>query len=140
MGKKLKEIKLDKKVLDQDILIGRVRKKEISKGWGSEIIWANQPEYCGKFLVFDAGKKMSMHFHKDKIETWYVLEGQLILRKIQTKDAFSYERNINVGDVIHNNPLEPHQLEAITDAVVLEISTRDSVEDNYRIIPGDSQK
>ena len=34
----------------------------------------------------------------------------------------------------------PHQLEALTpEAMIFEVSTPDSVEDNYRIIPGDSQ-
>jgi hypothetical protein len=34
----------------------------------------------------------------------------------------------------------PHQLEALEDgSSITEVSTPDSVEDNYRIIPGDSQ-
>ena len=39
-----------------------------------------------------------------------------------------------------NKPLLPHQLEALEDnSSITEVSTADSVEDNYRLIPGDSQ-
>jgi len=34
----------------------------------------------------------------------------------------------------------PHQLICLESGTVVEVSTPDSVEDNYRIIPGDSQK
>jgi len=41
----------------------------------------------------------------------------------------------------HNPPLQPHQLEALEDgSSITEVSTPDSVEDNHRIIPGDSQQ
>jgi hypothetical protein len=33
-----------------------------------------------------------------------------------------------------------HQLHCITEGTILEVSTPDSVEDNYRVMPGDSQK
>ena len=41
----------------------------------------------------------------------------------------------------HNPPLQPHQLVCMEPgSSVTEVSTADSVEDNYRIAPGDSQK
>jgi quercetin dioxygenase-like cupin family protein len=52
-----------------------------------------------------------------------------------------YSKELNPGDVWHNPPLQPHQLEALEDnSSLTEVSTPDSVEDNYRIVPGDSQK
>ena len=40
----------------------------------------------------------------------------------------------------HNPPLQPHQLVCMEPgSSVTEVSTADSVEDNYRIAPGDSQ-
>ena len=51
-----------------------------------------------------------------------------------------YEKELNEGDVWHNPPLMPHQLVALADeSSITEVSTADSVEDNYRIGPGDSQ-
>ena len=44
------------------------------------------------------------------------------------------------GDTWHNPPLQPHQLEALEPmSSITEVSTPDSVEDNFRLIPGDSQ-
>ena len=42
----------------------------VSKGWGSEFIWESNDLYCGKFLNFKEGARFSMHFHKEKDETW----------------------------------------------------------------------
>ena len=44
------------------------------------------------------------------------------------------------GDIWHNPPLHPHQLICTESGTVVEVSTADSVEDNYRVLPGDSQR
>jgi mannose-6-phosphate isomerase-like protein (cupin superfamily) len=113
----------------------------VKKGWGHELIWATNDQYCGKVMVFDkAGAKFSMHFHREKDETWIVTNGEFILRYIDTNTACINEKVLKRGDTWRNPPLMPHQLEAVTDdATVFEVSTPDSVEDNYRIMPGDSQ-
>jgi mannose-6-phosphate isomerase-like protein (cupin superfamily) len=111
----------------------------VPKGWGSEFIWATNDKYCGKFMNFETGRKFSMHFHKDKEETWYIQSGKFIVRHIDTKDASVYEVELNQGDTWHNTPCMPHQLECIEAGTVIEVSTPDSVEDNYRVGKGDSQ-
>lgn len=114
---------------------------KVDKGWGFEIIWASNDKYCGKLMVFEkVGSQFSMHFHKDKDETWFVNAGKFKLRWIDTTTAQMFEKELNEGDVWHNPPLMPHQLEAmVPGSIIYEVSTADSVEDNYRIIPGDSQ-
>jgi mannose-6-phosphate isomerase-like protein (cupin superfamily) len=114
---------------------------KVDKGWGYEVIWTSNDRYAGKILVFTrSGAKMSMHFHKEKEETWFVNSGKFILRWIDTKEARLHERVLSEGDVWHNPPLQPHQLEAmLPDSMIFEVSTADSVEDNYRIAAGDSQ-
>lgn len=113
----------------------------VKKGWGYEIIWATNDLYCGKILVFEkAGAKFSMHFHKEKDETWFVNSGKFLLRWVDTETASLQEKVLVEGETWHNPPLMPHQLEAIVpNSMIYEVSTPDSVEDNYRIIPGDSQ-
>lgn len=111
----------------------------VDKGWGYENIWATCEDYCGKFMHFNAGKKFSMHFHVQKKETWYVLSGQFEVTVIDTADASRKTHTLQVGDVWTNEPLSPHQLWCIEDGTILEVSTADSVEDNYRVEPGDSQ-
>ena len=113
----------------------------VQKGWGYELIWATTNDYCGKIMFFNKnGNKTSMHFHKEKDETWFVNSGKFKVRYIDTKDSMLYEKELNEGDVWLNPPLMPHQLVAMADeSSITEVSTADSVEDNFRIGPGDSQ-
>lgn len=114
---------------------------KVDKGWGFEIIWATNEKYCGKLLVFEkVGSKFSMHFHKEKDETWFVNAGKFKLRYMNLEDGSIHEQELKEGDVWRNPPMIPHQLEALSpQSVIFEVSTPDSVEDNYRIFPGDSQ-
>jgi mannose-6-phosphate isomerase-like protein (cupin superfamily) len=111
----------------------------VEKGWGHELIWATNDQYCGKLLKFNKGAKFSMHFHAIKDETWYILSGKFIVRHIDTKTASLHENELNVGNVWRNEPLLPHQLECIEEGTIIEVSTPDSVDDNYRVMKGDSQ-
>lgn len=111
----------------------------VEKGWGSELIWVSNDKYCGKFLNFNAGAKFSMHFHAEKEETWYVLSGKFTIKWINTENAEVNEEELNPGDTWHNIPLMPHQLYCINQGTIVEVSTPDSVEDNYRVVKGDSQ-
>lgn len=113
---------------------------KVAKGWGSEEIWATSDLYCGKFMHFHTGREFSMHFHAEKDETWYVLQGQFRVRWIDTATAEQHEQILDVGDVWHNPPLQPHQAACVKEGIIVEVSTADSVEDNYRIAPGDSQR
>ncbi len=112
----------------------------VKKGWGSELIWATNDKYCAKMLNFDEGARFSMHFHAVKDESWYVLSGKFIVRYIECSNATIQEHILNAGDTWHNEPLLPHQLICVEAGTILEVSTPDSVEDNFRVMPGDSQK
>lgn len=112
----------------------------VPKAWGNEFIFATTDHYCGKLLNFDTGAEFSMHFHSCKDETWYVLQGRFQVRCIDTVTASEYTRELNQGDIWHNPPLLPHQLHCIESGTIIEVSTPDSVEDNYRVRPGDSQR
>lgn len=112
----------------------------VEKGWGSEFIFATNEYYCGKLLNFKKNAKFSMHFHAAKDETWYVLKGRFIVRVIDTADAKQKEYLLEEGSTWRNFPLQPHQLVCIEEGTIIEVSTPDSVEDNYRVGPGDSQK
>lgn len=115
---------------------------KVDKGWGYELIWATNDKYCGKIMVFEkVGAKFSMHFHKEKDETWFVNNGRFLLRWIDTNTAQLHEKELKEGDVWRNPPLQPHQLVAMMpNSSITEVSTADSVQDNYRISKGDSQE
>ena len=112
----------------------------VKKGWGSENIWATNDKYCGKLMKFDTGAKFSMHFHSEKVETWYVLSGRFEIETIDTKTAEVHTKIVGEGGVHHNPRLVPHRIICLEAGTVLEVSTPDSVEDNYRVQPGDSQR
>lgn len=113
---------------------------QVEKGWGFEDIWTTNDQYCGKMMHFNQGAKFSMHFHAVKDETWYVLSGRFNVYYIDTKDASMHEKELGPGDTWHNPPLLPHQLCCLEAGAIIEVSTPDSVEDNYRVMPGDSQR
>jgi mannose-6-phosphate isomerase-like protein (cupin superfamily) len=116
------------------------KKEIVQKGWGYEEIWANTCDYAAKILHFNAGARFSMHMHKVKDETWYVLSGSFKLVVIDTNTAAQKEILLNPGDVWRNVPMLPHQLVCLEEGKVLEASTADSAADNYRVLPGDSQR
>ena len=115
---------------------------KVDKGWGFELIWATNDKYCGKMMVFTKkGNKFSMHFHKEKDESWFVNEGSFIVRWIDTKTATLFSQTLTQGMTWRTKPLLPHQLEALEDnSSIIEVSTADSVEYNYRLILGDIQE
>ena len=106
---------------------------KVPKGWGHEIIFENNELYCGKVLVFKKGCSFSMHYHLIKDETWYVQSGEFIYRWIDTETAKWYEKIIKVGDTVRQLPGMPHQLEALTDGEIFEVSTQHFDSDSYRI-------
>jgi uncharacterized RmlC-like cupin family protein len=119
----------------------KIEEGRIDKGWGHEQIIVSNLHYCLKFLVFEKeGAQCSMHFHKNKDESWFLNEGNFKLRWIDTQNATLLEKELKPGDTWRNSPLMPHQLECLSDfGSVTEVSTADDPNDNYRIIRGDSQ-
>ena len=115
-------------------------KCHVPKGWGEEIIIENNRLYCGKILVFNEGCKFSMHYHMNKDETWYVERGKFIYKWIDTNTAEILEDTLERGDVVRQKPGQPHQLEAIEDGRIFEVSTHHEDSDSYRVMKGDSQK
>jgi quercetin dioxygenase-like cupin family protein len=110
---------------------------KIPKGWGYELIIVNNEKYCGKILHFKKGCKFSMHYHLVKHETWYVNKGVFCFHWIDTLVGKKDTNVIKVGDVIDIPIGMPHQLEAMEDGEIFEISTQHFDHDSYRIFKGD---
>lgn len=47
----------------------------VKKTWGDEEVIVNNELYCGKILHLDGGFRSSLHRHRSKAETFYVLYG-----------------------------------------------------------------
>lgn len=108
----------------------------VEKTWGYELWFANDEanNYCGKVLHMYQGHKFSMHFHRTKIETFYVSRGTVALRVVNLATGTVEETTLTEGEAFEVSRLLPHQLEALDgDAVIIEASTFHRDEDSYRL-------
>lgn len=114
---------------------------KIDKGWGFEILWANNDKFSGKLLVFPkAGAKTSMVFHKEKRKSWFVNAGKFKINFIDVQTGSVNEAILEEGKTVDLAELGPHQLEALVDnSVIFEVGTTDFTEDRFRLAPGDTQ-
>jgi hypothetical protein len=114
---------------------------KIDKGWGFEIIFANNDHYCGKLLVFErAGAKTSLVFHKEKRKSWFVNAGKFKVKYIDVATGEVKEAILEEGKTADFAELGPHQIEALApNSIIFEVGTGDYVEDRFRLAPGDSQ-
>ena len=58
--------------------------RRVEKPWGWELIWAVADDYVGKVLFVKAGESLSLQFHREKDESWYVQSGRA---KLELGDA-----------------------------------------------------
>src|SRR5687768_18357243 len=91
----------------------------VSKGWGYESIIVNKPEYCGKILHFDKGKKCSLHRHVVKDETFLISYGAIQITYGYSEDAL-LTKVMNTGDTMHIPVGLLHQMKALTEAEIIE--------------------
>jgi mannose-6-phosphate isomerase-like protein (cupin superfamily) len=117
-----------------------LRPRIVKKGWGHEIIFHNDDDYCGKILRFNKGGEFSMHYHIDKRESWFLVKGKMIFKFIDPKTAEIKETIFWAGQTIIINRGMVHQLVALEESDIYEVSTPDNPEDSYRVMKGDSQK
>ena len=100
---------------------GRSAITHVPKPWGHETIWAKTDAYVGKILHIKAGEALSVQYHTVKDETVYLLSGQLKYR-IWEGDK-PVDVNLGIGDAFRVTPGTIHQMEAVTDCDILEVST-----------------
>jgi mannose-6-phosphate isomerase len=102
-------------------MTGRSTVTHVPKPWGFERIWAHTDEYVGKILHINAGQALSVQYHNVKDETVYLLSGELIYRIWENDQPRTVE--LAIGDAYRITPGTVHQMEAVTDCEILEVST-----------------
>ena len=100
---------------------GPVEVRTVPKPWGHETIWAHTDRYVGKILHIKAGHELSVQYHNRKDETVYLLSGQLIYRVKQGEKLEDVQ--LGVGQSFRLTPGTVHQMVAVSDCDVLEVST-----------------
>lgn len=109
--------------------------REVAKPWGSELWYAHTESYAGKILRVEAGHRLSVQYHEAKDETSYLLSGRILVEQGETVQTMR-PRELAPGAVWRNEPGIVHTIEALEDAVILEVSTPElhdvvRVEDRY---------
>jgi mannose-6-phosphate isomerase-like protein (cupin superfamily) len=96
--------------------------RRVAKPWGHELIWALTDRYCGKVLVIEAGKRLSLQKHVAKDESIYVLSGRLLL---YLEDAGGEVRQLELGpgEARHVPTGRIHRYEALERTELFEVST-----------------
>jgi mannose-6-phosphate isomerase-like protein (cupin superfamily) len=97
--------------------------KRVEKPWGWELIWSLTDLYCGKLLFVRAGQSLSLQFHREKDEAWYVQEGRAELELAPVGQAVTASEVIASGAAFHFPPGTVHRVTAIEDTLILEVST-----------------
>jgi quercetin dioxygenase-like cupin family protein len=100
---------------------GRSAITHVPKPWGHETIWAKTDAYVGKILHIKAGEALSVQYHTVKDETVYLMSGQLKYRIWEGDKAVDVK--LEIGDAFRVTPGTVHQMEAVTDCDILEVST-----------------
>ena len=116
----------------------KIDMKHVDKGWGYERWIVNKPEYCGKLLYFNKGKRCSWHYHVLKDEVFYLQSGKLLVKHSNSDNIEQASETIlNAGDNFYVPPGLRHQMIALENSELFEFSTEHFDEDSYRIIKGD---
>lgn len=111
--------------------------KRIEKPWGYELHFVpeNQP-YMGKILHVARGKRLSLQYHDQKTESWWLASGRA---KVIWDDPNGelIETELEMGKGYTTAVGQKHRLVGITDCDILEVSTPEMgttwrLEDDYK--------
>ena len=97
--------------------------RRVEKPWGWELIWAHADAYVGKVLFVRAGHSLSLQFHREKDESWYVESGRAKLELGETGNAVLKTEVISAGACFRYRPGTVHRVTAIEDTTIIEVST-----------------
>ncbi len=97
--------------------------ERVDKPWGYELIWAKTEDYAGKILFVRAGEALSLQFHKQKDESWYVLEGRAEVELGEVGQAVTKTEVVGPGAAYRFRPGTVHRVKAVEDTRILEVST-----------------
>ncbi len=88
---------------------------------------ANETEagYCGKFLFVFDGQTCPKHYHKEKLETFFIVKGSVNM----FYDGEEFE--MREGDVLRVDVGKYHRFTGIGPCLLLEVSKPSIIADNY---------
>jgi mannose-6-phosphate isomerase len=97
--------------------------RRVEKPWGWELIWAVADAYVGKTLFVKAGESLSLQFHREKDESWFVESGRARLELGEVGQEALDEEIVTAGACFRFRPGTVHRVTALEDTTILEVST-----------------
>jgi mannose-6-phosphate isomerase len=97
--------------------------RRVEKPWGYELIWALTDVYCGKVLFVRTGHSLSLQFHREKDESWYVHSGRAELQVGAVGEAVLQTEVVAAGSALRFPPGTVHRVKALEDTTIIEVST-----------------
>jgi mannose-6-phosphate isomerase len=97
--------------------------RRVEKPWGFELIWAEAEDYVGKILFVRAGHSLSLQFHREKDESWYVESGRAELELGDAGERLLNTEVITAGACFRFRPGTVHRVTALDDTTIFEVST-----------------
>jgi mannose-6-phosphate isomerase len=97
--------------------------RRVEKPWGWELIWAHADSYVGKVLFVRAGHSLSLQFHREKDESWYVESGRAKLELGESGNAVLNTEIVSSGACFRYRPGTVHRVTALEDTTIIEVST-----------------
>jgi len=101
---------------------GAIEPRRVDKPWGHELIWALTDRYCGKILVIETGRRLSLQYHEQKDESIHVVSGRLRLHLDDDAGVMTI-RELGPGESAHVAVGRRHRYEAIERVELIEVST-----------------
>lgn len=123
-----------------------IAERVVEKEWGVEYWLCNRERYCSKILEIYSGRGGSFHCHEQKMETFLVLHGRVLVYVGKYLDDALGEEDTALGSVSKIKLLRPsqslniypytfHLVQAVSrcSAMVLETGTHHDEADVIRI-------
>ncbi len=97
--------------------------KKVEKPWGYEIIYSpDEAPTVGKILHVNAGKRLSLQYHDEKVETLCLIEGEAKIT-LSGQEGKTKEIPMELNRGYYMQPGQIHRVSAVSDITFIETST-----------------
>jgi len=100
-----------------------IEPRRVEKPWGWELVWAETEHYLGKVLFVKAGESLSLQFHREKDEAWYIESGRAKIELGDAGEAALKEEVVAAPAYFRFPPGTVHRITAVEDTTIVEVST-----------------
>lgn len=108
--------------------------KKVVKKWGQERwLFETDAPYGFKVIRIKSGRRTSLQYHEHKRESYFILEGEALMHYRAERDGETLLLPLPAGRLVHVDEGYVHRVEAVTDIVLIEVSTYDDGSDNVRL-------